>query len=93
MPKEKKIEFHENVDRSETKSKVTDLLNITADFIEICKHEFWIKNSKNKLLRFLANYIKLFKDISFFFALIMNFFIFVSFGDDFGDRLSTYTLF
>ncbi len=41
LPKEKKQEFHENVDRNNTKSKVQGLLNECDKLIEICKHVLW----------------------------------------------------
>ena len=39
MPKSKKLDFHENVDRSNTKSKVLGLVESADELIEICMHE------------------------------------------------------
>lgn len=60
--------------------------------MEICKHEFWLK-STNKYLSMFANYVKLWKDLAFIFSLIINLFIFLSFSDKFGDRMSDIRLF
>ncbi len=47
LPKEKKDEFHEKVDRSSTKSKIQFLVNESERLIEICIHE-------DKLKRFFS---------------------------------------
>lgn len=44
MPKETKTSFHENVDRSNIKSKVEGLVDNSETLIEICKHEEKLKN-------------------------------------------------
>ena len=93
LPKEKKQQFHNSVDRSNTKSKVSDLVESGEDLIEICKNEFWLKSSNNKLLTFFGQYVKLFKDLAFLFTLIINLIIFLSFGNKYGDRMLNYQLF
>ena len=40
IPKEKKNEFHENVDRQSVKSKIEYLVAQSENLIEISKHEF-----------------------------------------------------
>jgi inositol 1,4,5-triphosphate receptor type 1 len=42
LPKEKKTNFQEVVDRSNVKSKVTALTEISTDYIEIMKHENYL---------------------------------------------------
>lgn len=39
LPKETKIDFHENVNRTSSKSKVSDLNDAAKKLIEIAKHE------------------------------------------------------
>lgn len=57
LPKDNKIEFHENVDRQSVKSKVSDLVAKSDSLIEICKHEERLKQyfSKNKFIAMFAN--------------------------------------
>ncbi len=93
MPKDKKVDFHDNVDRSNTKSKVSDLADIANEIIEICKHEEWLMKSRNPLLKFFYKYIPFFKEISFLMTLVINFAIFLSFSDEFGDRMKDIHLF
>ena len=87
LPKENKTEFHEEVDRSNTKSKVSDLVEKSDELIEICKHEQWLKKSKNPFLKFFYNYIPTFKEISFIMTLLINMTIMLSYSDQYGDRL------
>jgi hypothetical protein len=43
LPKEKKDEFHDKVDRSSTKSKIQTLVYESERLIEICIHEEKLK--------------------------------------------------
>jgi hypothetical protein len=95
LPKEKKVDFHDMVDRSSTKSKVQALVNESERLIEICIHEEKLKRffNQQKLIALFANYVKLWKDLAFGFTLILNLFIIGSFSDHYGDRLNGYHLF
>jgi hypothetical protein len=89
LPEEKKDDFHEKVDRSSVKAKVTDLVTEIEKLIEVCKHEEYLKKffNKQKLLALFVNYVKLWKDLAFIFTIVLNIFIIFSFSDKFGSRL------
>ena len=89
LPKEKKTHFHEVVDRSNVKSKVQDLVNISDHYIEICKHEERLKIffAKNSFLSIFANYVKLWEDLAFILTLLLNMLVLVSFSTIWSDRL------
>lgn len=108
LPKDKKTAFHEVVDRSNVKSKVSDLVGkiffflnfnkkkaISGHYIEVCKHEerLDIFFSKNKMLSLFAKYDKLWKDLAFIFTIMLNFFILLSYSTVFGDRMEEPRLF
>ncbi|KAL4462524.1 hypothetical protein ABPG74_000354 [Tetrahymena malaccensis] len=99
LPKEVKTEFHERCDRSNIKTKQSELIKESDDIIEICKHEYnlQILFSSNKFLALFANYVKLWKDLSFYISLVLNFFIIFSFSTtanaDFSIRIDDYNLF
>lgn len=93
MPKSKKLDFHENVDRSNTKSKVLGLVESADELIEICMHEQWLKTSENKVLTFFGQYFKLWNDLAFTFSMIINFLIFFSFSNEYGNRMTDIKLF
>lgn len=95
LPKEIKIEFHDKVDRSSTKSKVQNLINESDRLIEICKHEETLKRffNQQKFIAIFANYVKLWKDLAYIFTLLLNLFIIGSFSNRYGDRMEDYHLF
>lgn len=95
LPKEKKNEFHELVDRSSTKSKVQYLVTESTKMIEICEHEETLRRifQRQKFLALFANYVKLWKDLAFIFTLLLNLFIIGSFAEIDGDRMESYRLF
>ncbi|CAD8132784.1 unnamed protein product [Paramecium pentaurelia] len=96
LPKEQKVEFHENVDRSSTKSKVQFLVQESERLIEICEHEEQLRRifQRQKFLALFANYVKLWKDLAFLFTLLLNLFIIGSFAkNDSGNRLTDFRLF
>ncbi|EGR32738.1 MIR domain protein [Ichthyophthirius multifiliis] len=82
LPKEQKINFHQKCDRTNIKSKQLDLIKEASEIIEICRHEYRLKKlfQTNKLLALFANYVKLWKDLSFLFGLTLNIIIFFSFA-------------
>lgn len=96
-------------ERTADLSDLTNDLNVTQqqlalvkeapDLIEICKHEYKLKIlfSSNKFLALFANYVKLWKDMSFFISLVLNIFIMGSFntlqGGDWYSRMTDYNLF
>ncbi len=104
MPKEKKITFHDNVERSSSKSKVTYLVEQSESLIKICKHEEYLKNFfiEYKFLAIFANFDKLWKDIAFLLTIVLNIITLFSFNSvnyfymmkqSFGDRLYDYRFF
>ncbi|CAD8103545.1 unnamed protein product [Paramecium sonneborni] len=96
LPQEQKFEFHENVDRSSTKSKVQFLVQESERLIEICEHEEQLRRifQRQKFLALFANYVKLWKDLAFLFTLLLNLFIIGSFAEnDSGNRLTDFRLF
>ncbi|CAD8068825.1 unnamed protein product [Paramecium sonneborni] len=96
LPKEQKLEFHENVDRSSTKSKVQFLVQESERLIEICEHEEQLRRifQRQKFLALFANYVKLWKDLAFLFTLLLNLFIIGSFAqNEEGNRITDFRLF
>ncbi|EGR30673.1 MIR domain protein [Ichthyophthirius multifiliis] len=95
LPKDKKIEFHENVDRQSVKTKVGYLMQQCKSFIEISKHEHKLKIifSQNKFIALFANYVNLWKQLTFTLTLILNIFILISFNSDYEDRINNYRLY
>ncbi|CAD8059333.1 unnamed protein product [Paramecium primaurelia] len=96
LPKEQKVEFHENVDRSSTKSKVQFLVQESERLIEICEHEEQLRRifQRQKFLALFANYVKLWKDLAFLFTLLLNLFIIGSFAvNESGNRITDFRLF
>eukprot|EP00357_Protocruzia_adherens_P012877 CAMPEP_0115003954 /NCGR_PEP_ID=MMETSP0216-20121206/18921_1 /TAXON_ID=223996 /ORGANISM="Protocruzia adherens, Strain Boccale" /LENGTH=463 /DNA_ID=CAMNT_0002369863 /DNA_START=1584 /DNA_END=2971 /DNA_ORIENTATION=- len=81
LKKELKRDFHDNVRRVSQKSKVTDLLTAAPELIEKMEIEYKLK------MWFRRNHFKLFKDISFFLAIMINIFVLYSFRRDGGPRL------
>ncbi|EAR98945.2 MIR domain protein (macronuclear) [Tetrahymena thermophila SB210] len=94
LPKEKKTDFHDEVDRQSVKSKVEFLVAKADELIEICKHESRLNVlfSHNKFIAIFANYVNLWKQMTFTMTLILNIFNMISFDATFGDRLNNYLL-
>ncbi|CAD8210359.1 unnamed protein product [Paramecium octaurelia] len=84
LPKERKKEFHETVNRDSTNSKISDLIEQTDSIIEVCKHEekLAVFFSKNKFIAIFANYVILWKDLAFILTLLLNLFIILSYADN-----------
>ena len=82
FPKDKKILFHDNVDRSSVKSKVTYLVQQSEPLIKILKHEEFLQNFfiEYKFLAIFANFDKLWKDIAFLLTIVLNVFVIFSFN-------------
>ncbi|CAD8168125.1 unnamed protein product [Paramecium pentaurelia] len=95
LPKEQKILFHDQVDRSTTQSKVQGLMNIAPTLIEVCKHEEYLKRlfDRQKYLALLTDYVKLWRELAFFLTLFLNLFILFSFDGTVGDRVQDYIFF
>lgn len=81
LPKENKTEFHENVDRDSTNSKVSALVESTQNIIDVCKHEEDLNQlfNQNKFIALFAKYVILWKDLSFLLTLILNVFVILSY--------------
>lgn len=56
LPKEKKTDFHDNVERNSVKQKVEYLVMQSEELIETCKHEFKLSQlfSHNKFIALFA---------------------------------------
>lgn len=95
LPKERKDEFNQMVNRETTNSKVFDLVSETKKLIKICENEEKLKIyfSQNKIVALFANYVNLWKDIAFLLSLLLNLFIVTSFSTYFGDRMEGERLF
>lgn len=87
LPKEVKVEFNDNVDRVSVQSKITGLFGIADECIEIMKLEERMKIffGKNRFLALFAQHVELWKDLAFVLTLILNFLIFFSYSEYFGD--------
>jgi inositol 1,4,5-triphosphate receptor type 1/inositol 1,4,5-triphosphate receptor type 3 len=81
LPKESKIEFHENVDRDSVNSKISDLMDKANSLIEVCKHEETLTRFFNKytFVAIFANYVILWKDLAYLMTLTLNVLIIMSF--------------
>jgi len=75
------------VDRDSTNSKVSELVEITGNYIEVCKHEEDLTQffNRNKFVALFAKYVILWKDLSFLLTLILNLFVILSFYEGDGD--------
>lgn len=95
LPKEKKSEFHQSVDRTNVKTKVQGLVEHFEQLIDVCKHEerLSIFFSKNQFVAIFANYVKLWKDIAFILSIVLNIFILMSYSSVFGSRINEPRLF
>lgn len=95
LPKEKKLNFHEEVDRSTAQTKVSSLFNEADNLIEVCEHEEKLKLlfKKYKSISLFTNYVKLWQEFSFLLVLVLNIIIIFSFNSNWGNRLYDYYLF
>lgn len=68
LPKETKNDFNEKVNRQSPQTKVSDLIENSAEVIKICKHELRLKLffGRNKVIAVFANFVNLWKDLAFF---------------------------
>lgn len=82
LPKEHKIKFNENIDRSTLKTKISGLCEITPSLIDVAKHEEKLFNffKSNKIIAVFANKVVLWKDLAFLQTIILNIIILLSFG-------------
>lgn len=82
MPKTEKQEFHEKVNRTSVKTKVSGLLDESGYFINVMVHEQRLKNifNKNKILGMIATYEKLWENLAFYINLTLNFIIIASYS-------------
>lgn len=82
FPKERKVSFNENCNRTSVKSKVKDLATEIPIFIKVAKHEHSLKLffGKQKLIAIFVNYVSLWRDIGFILTIVMNIFILGSYS-------------
>lgn len=83
LPKPIKREFHEKVNRTSVKTKVSGLLDEADYFIDVIVHEHELKNifNRNKILYIIATYEKLWENIAFYINLLLNFIIIASYSE------------
>ena len=82
LPKEVKNEFHENVNRTNVKTKVQELLSKRNQFIETAKYELKLQKrfEQSIVINIFAKHIKIWKTLCFYCTLLLNFIILVSFS-------------
>ena len=92
LPKDIKTEFNDTVNRGSVKTKVTGLMLKANEFTRTMIHEEKLKLffGRNKFLALFANFVDLWKDLSFIMTLIINFVILASFSDSFGSPDPSY---
>lgn len=83
LPKTIKREFHEKVNRTSVKSKVSGLMDESSYFINVIIHEQTLKNiwNQNKILGMIAAYEKLWENLAFNINLTLNFIIIASYSE------------
>jgi len=82
IPQEKKNYFHDHVNRQSPQTKVSDLVKFADQIIEICKHELRLKLffGRHKVIAVFANFVNLWKDLSFFTSIALNILILGSYS-------------
>ncbi|KAL4438400.1 hypothetical protein ABPG74_009439 [Tetrahymena malaccensis] len=95
LPKDKKKEFNEQVDRSNEKAKVTGLMTQADYLLDVCRQEENLNKffMSNKFISLFANYVKLWKDVAFMLTIVLNIFNLLTFTSKFGDRFYNQHLF
>lgn len=70
------------MDRSTIKTKVAGLITSAKSMIQIAKHEqrLALFFSRNKMLSIFAQKVNLWKDLAFAMTILLNIFIFMSYG-------------
>lgn len=88
LPKEIKMNFHDNVNRVSVQSKVSGLVQNSEEIIRTMEYEYKLEKFFNeyKLISLFANHVTLWQDLSFTIAIIVNFFILVSYSSKFSDE-------
>lgn len=83
LPKPIKREFHEKVNRTSVKTKVSDLLDQADYFIDVITHEQKLKTffSKNKFFGIISAYEKFWENLAFYINLTLNFIIIASYSE------------
>ncbi|KAL4492562.1 hypothetical protein ABPG72_007675 [Tetrahymena utriculariae] len=82
LPKQTKVQFHDEIDRDSIHTKLSDLVKKAPEIIEICKHEEQLSLffNRNKFIGIFANSVDLWRDIAFMLTILINIFILVSYG-------------
>ena len=88
LPKSRKTEFHENVNRESTKTKISNLMKDKDDFIRTMNHEEKLNKlfNTNKLIGIIFNHEKLWKDLAFITNLTINAIIIASYSEYFPSK-------
>jgi hypothetical protein len=83
LPDHSKDKFHLEVERGTVQMKIRDLVNARAEIIQICEHEERLEKlyTQSSILLLVAKNVSFWREISFTLAIILNFFIIVSFSD------------
>lgn len=82
LQREYKEEFHENVQRTSTKTKLTYLMKQSPFLITVMKHEERLRLifKRNLILSILGSHGKLWEQLGFISTLSLNFIILVSYS-------------
>jgi len=88
-------DFHSKVDRSSDKNKLQCLVNKAPEVIEVMKHEYRLQRVINAswIVGMIARNVSLWKDLSFWLTLLLNFLILASFSTYSTERTKEYSLF